>query len=183
MCDFNIIERVTKMVPLRCNVPIDFEYEITCIEPHPYFRVEPLKGIVPGNGSIQIRVSFCPLNVTTCTTTLSVNVAQYGFEPFLCVLTGSGEEWDLYGFDSYWISHSLILKEAKSSKKTGPTLQRSQQRSRGMVSSKAKLEQKAQSENAEGPSAEQEPSPANQAEDGRRAKFQQFMNELEKEVG
>ena len=52
--------RMTQMFPLRCDAPIDFEFQLAYIQPHPAFTVNPM------NGKFDIEHSFassCPLTV------------------------------------------------------------------------------------------------------------------------
>ena len=34
----------TKVIPLRCHAPIDFEYQLSVLQPHPAFSVGPMEG-------------------------------------------------------------------------------------------------------------------------------------------
>ena len=36
-------------IPLTCNVPIEFEFQVDVTKPHPAFRVHPLSGVVPAD--------------------------------------------------------------------------------------------------------------------------------------
>lgn len=58
-------ESTTRRVNLTCNVPIDFEYEITVIKPNAAFAVQPAQGIVPANGVMQIKITFSPSRLVT----------------------------------------------------------------------------------------------------------------------
>ena len=58
-------ESTTKRVNLTCNVPIDFEYEITVIQPNASFAIQPTQGIVPANGAVQVEVTFSPSRLVT----------------------------------------------------------------------------------------------------------------------
>jgi hypothetical protein len=52
--------RMTQMFPLRCDAPIDFEFQLAYIQPHPAFTVNPM------NGKFDIEHNFassCPLTV------------------------------------------------------------------------------------------------------------------------
>ena len=45
ICDNVIcIFRATRIIPLRCMAPIDFEFQIQMLQPHPAFTVDPLIG-------------------------------------------------------------------------------------------------------------------------------------------
>ena len=58
-------ESYTKRVTLACNVSIDFEYEITVIQPNSAFLVQPAQGTVPANSSVEIEVVFAPSRLVT----------------------------------------------------------------------------------------------------------------------
>lgn len=34
----------TKTLSLECGIPIDFEFQLSCLQPHPAFTVSPMKG-------------------------------------------------------------------------------------------------------------------------------------------
>ena len=34
----------TKTLSLECGIPIDFEFQLLCLQPHPAFTVSPMKG-------------------------------------------------------------------------------------------------------------------------------------------
>merc|ERR1712070_1137919 len=81
----------TKVVPLRCQVPIQFEFELKIAKPNAFFEVSPTQGVIPANGQVDITFNFHPLRLHTATMEIEVNISQFGFEPFLCVLTGVGQ--------------------------------------------------------------------------------------------
>ena len=58
-------EAYTKHVSLTCNVPIDFEYEISLLQPNAAYVVQPHKGVVPANGTVDVEVIFCPARLVT----------------------------------------------------------------------------------------------------------------------
>ncbi len=58
-------ETYTKRVSLTCNVPIDFEYEITMLEASAAFVVQPQHGVVPANGTVEVQVIFNPSRLVT----------------------------------------------------------------------------------------------------------------------
>ena len=66
-------EMHTKHVSLTCNVPIDFEYEITMLEPNAAFVVQPQQGVVPANGTVDVEVTFHPTRLVTEMAELEVN--------------------------------------------------------------------------------------------------------------
>ena len=58
-------ETYTKRISLTCNVPIDFEYEISMAEPSTAFLVQPLQGLVPANSNVDIEIVFSPSRLVT----------------------------------------------------------------------------------------------------------------------
>ena len=87
----------TKTVSLECGVPVDFEYQLSYLQRHPAFTVEPLSGLlfkyqipimllsyaiiilhvyvgtVPANGKVDIVITFTPSEYNTATVELKVN--------------------------------------------------------------------------------------------------------------
>lgn len=47
---------------LECNVPIQFEYELTIEKHHSDFKVFPMRGVVPANDAVKICIEFTPLS-------------------------------------------------------------------------------------------------------------------------
>lgn len=69
-------ETVTKRIPLTCNVPIQFGFEIKVIDPHPDFTISPLKGIIPASGSIDVVVEFRPAALRVCKMEVEVGAVR-----------------------------------------------------------------------------------------------------------
>ena len=44
MVSDNLYYRLTKVFPLKCDAPIDFEYQLTYLQPHQAFSVDPMTG-------------------------------------------------------------------------------------------------------------------------------------------
>eukprot|EP00941_MAST-03F_sp_MAST-3F-sp1_P001125 g1125.t1 len=78
-----------RVIPLECKVPIQFEFEFTIEEEHPDFEVVPMKGIVPANGAIGIKIRFHPLKLSTVQTKLRLDISQFNFKPYTIVISGS----------------------------------------------------------------------------------------------
>jgi len=87
----SITETMSKIVPLKCHVPIEFEFELKIAKPHPFFEVFPLQGVIPANGQLDITINFHPLRLHSASMEIEVNISQFGFEPFVCTLTGAGQ--------------------------------------------------------------------------------------------
>ena len=127
ICELN--EVVEKRLPLKCNVPIDFEFRVRVLEPHAYFTVEPLEGtlekkfedvriyvgIVPGNGQVDICIRFTPRSMRTAICRIQIDLAQFGFTPFVCELLGSCQpsdpnEIELYDISKYYLIYLVGAK-------------------------------------------------------------------------
>ncbi|XP_064613685.1 cilia- and flagella-associated protein 221-like isoform X2 [Liolophura sinensis] len=79
----------TKSIPLRCEAPTDFEFELSIAQPHPAFTVEPMSGIVPACGETQIKVTFAPTEFLTAHMKLLLIISQFNTKPLLCTFTGT----------------------------------------------------------------------------------------------
>lgn len=87
----SITESMSKIVPLKCQVPIEFEFELKIAKPNTFFEVYPLQGVVPANGQVDITFNFHPLRLCSAFMDVEVNISQFGFEPFTCSLSGAGQ--------------------------------------------------------------------------------------------
>ena len=76
--------KVTKKVIMKNKVPMEFEYELTTITPHPDFDISPAVGKVPPNGQVEVLITFEPSRMATVTFEVLVGISQYAFEPFIC---------------------------------------------------------------------------------------------------
>ena len=74
---------------MKCQIPVDFEYEIEPSKAADFKIVSPLKGKIPANGSAYVNIQFSPLKFATVSFTFRVKISQYDFEPIQCVVTGS----------------------------------------------------------------------------------------------
>ncbi len=72
---------------LKCSIPIPFSFNLQVLRPHPYFKVEPLEGVIPASGTIDIKITFSPITLGTCSTTIKLHVAQHGYEAFETVVS------------------------------------------------------------------------------------------------
>jgi hypothetical protein len=80
--DAPLCDTVNKKIKLQCSIPMPFYFTVQVLRPHPYFRVEPLQGVVPAEGSVELGVFFRPITLGTCTTCIKIHIMQHGYEPF-----------------------------------------------------------------------------------------------------
>ena len=73
-----------RTIRLECTVPVDFSFDIEVVKPHPYFRIQPLSGIIPAKGSMLITVTFLPITLGSCFLSMRLHVGQYGWVPLEC---------------------------------------------------------------------------------------------------
>eukprot|EP00794_Sanderia_malayensis_P003528 gene3528-4029_t len=78
----------TKIIPLKCSSQVNFDFQISFLQRHSAFDVQPLSGVVPGGGKVDIRITFSPVEYCTAHLQLQVNVSQMNAKPLLCSITG-----------------------------------------------------------------------------------------------
>ncbi|KAK2149919.1 hypothetical protein LSH36_431g01010 [Paralvinella palmiformis] len=79
----------SRVLPLRCQAPIDFEFQLTYIQPNPAFKVEPMGGIVPANGEVDVVVTFTPSEFSTAVMKIQLIISQFNTKPLICTVSGS----------------------------------------------------------------------------------------------
>uniref|UniRef100_A0A8C7RTT8 Abnormal spindle-like microcephaly-associated protein ASH domain-containing protein n=1 Tax=Oncorhynchus mykiss TaxID=8022 RepID=A0A8C7RTT8_ONCMY len=77
---------VNHVIPLSCSCPIDFEFQVYIIQPHKAFSVQPLSGVIPANGKVEVTVTFRPFQYDTSQVTLQVVISQFNPKPYVCTL-------------------------------------------------------------------------------------------------
>ncbi|KAK2178566.1 hypothetical protein NP493_535g01047 [Ridgeia piscesae] len=78
-----------RVVPLRCRIPVDFEFQIEYVQPNEAFTINPMSGVVPANGETDITVMFSPTQFNTCFMKLQIVLSQFQVTPIVCTITGS----------------------------------------------------------------------------------------------
>ncbi|XP_052248642.1 cilia- and flagella-associated protein 221-like isoform X2 [Dreissena polymorpha] len=81
--------KMTKVFPLRCEAPIDFEYQLTYLQPHQAFSVHPMTGIIPANGETEVSVTFSPIEFHTAYMRVQLVISQFNSSPIVCTFTGT----------------------------------------------------------------------------------------------
>ena len=77
-------------VPLRCKVPIAFEFYATLNATSGPFTVDPKRGVVPANGEVIVTIRFAPTTLRTAVADLVVETSQFGSAPKTCRVRGTG---------------------------------------------------------------------------------------------
>lgn len=70
----------TKTVEIESNCPVNFEYEIKDLKPHPDIRVQPAVGDIIGNSNTQITFTYSPTSFTTAEAEFELRTSQFDFE-------------------------------------------------------------------------------------------------------
>ena len=71
----------TKVVNIDSNCPINFEYEIKEVKPHPDIRVTPVSGDIIGNEQTQITFQYHPSSFTTAECEFEIRTSEFDFTP------------------------------------------------------------------------------------------------------
>mmetsp|Transcript_10944 Transcript_10944/g.26319 ORF Transcript_10944/g.26319 Transcript_10944/m.26319 type:complete len:845 (+) Transcript_10944:95-2629(+) len=79
----------SKVIPLSCKIPIQFEFEISVVESHSDFDISPLVGVIPADGSTEVVVTFTPSRHRTARAELQFHIAQFDFQPVQVTILGS----------------------------------------------------------------------------------------------
>ncbi|XP_018587849.1 cilia- and flagella-associated protein 221 isoform X2 [Scleropages formosus] len=82
-------QSVSRSITLKCSCSVDFEFQVHFVQPHRAFSVQPLSGVIPANGRVEVLVTFTPLEYGTMQTTLQVIISQFNSKPYMCTITGS----------------------------------------------------------------------------------------------
>lgn len=81
--------KMTKVFPLKCDAPIDFEYQLTYLQPHQAFSIHPMTGIIPANEETQVEITFAPVEFQTAYMRIQLVISQFNSQPIVCTFTGT----------------------------------------------------------------------------------------------
>ena len=81
--------RRTRTIPLRCKAPVDFDFQLSMVQPHPAYTVHPMSGIIPAYGQIEITVTFAPIEFNTAIMKLQLTISQFNSTPLVCTFIGT----------------------------------------------------------------------------------------------
>jgi hypothetical protein len=79
----------TKVIPLTCNIPVQFEFQITILKSHPDFEVIPRFGEIPADGTTNVAVTFLPSRHMTAHMDLEFSMSSLDFQPVRIRVVGS----------------------------------------------------------------------------------------------
>ncbi|XP_076466697.1 LOW QUALITY PROTEIN: cilia- and flagella-associated protein 221-like [Babylonia areolata] len=81
----------SQVFPLRCMAPVDFEFELIYVQPHPAFMIHPMSGIVPANSEVEVTVTFAPFEFQTASMVVQLNISQFNAKPIICKFIGTSK--------------------------------------------------------------------------------------------
>lgn len=79
----------SKLLPLKNESHVSFEFRIVVLREHETFTIEPLSGIVPPRDRSDVVITYAPTSFTTSHVELQIETSQYRSRPILVHLSGS----------------------------------------------------------------------------------------------
>lgn len=110
-----ICKSVFKKVKLTSPLPVDFLFKLH-YSGHPSLSVSPSSGIIPGEGTVELKVSFCPTEYITASGVFELCIQQHDNPVYRCTLTAlsqPGAEKDIV-----MASESTVMPSLSGVRKT-----------------------------------------------------------------
>ena len=79
----------SKLMPLKNESHVSFEFRIVVLREHETFTIEPLSGIVPPRDRADIVITYAPTSFSTSHVELQIETSQYRSRPILVHVAGS----------------------------------------------------------------------------------------------
>ncbi|XP_032880493.1 cilia- and flagella-associated protein 221 [Amblyraja radiata] len=77
------------IIPLRCSCPVDFEFQLSCPQMHPAFKIQPTSGIIPADEQIDLVVTYTPTNRAMAQIEVQLIVSEFNTKPYKCIIVGN----------------------------------------------------------------------------------------------
>ncbi|XP_063068004.1 cilia- and flagella-associated protein 221 [Engraulis encrasicolus] len=81
-------QSVSYEIPLSCSCPVDFEFEVFCLESSEAFSIQPLSGVIPARDASAVVVTYAPLQHGSAQVTIQLVISQFNSRPYVCTLSG-----------------------------------------------------------------------------------------------
>jgi len=118
-----VCKSVFKKIKLTSPVPVDFLFKLQYTG-HPSLSVVPSSGIIPGEGSVELKVSFCPTEYITASGSFDLVIQQYDNPVYRCALMGlslPGAERDI-ALESESVAMPSLSNVRRKQKLTDPLM-------------------------------------------------------------
>lgn len=99
-----ICKTVHRKIPLTSSLPVDFPFKLTYTG-HPFIAVYPSSGFIPGEGTVELKVTFCPSEYVTASGQFELTIEQFDAPVYKCNITAMCQPG---------IERELILDESNS---------------------------------------------------------------------
>ncbi|XP_063692727.1 cilia- and flagella-associated protein 221-like [Bolinopsis microptera] len=118
-----VCKSVFKKIKLTSPVPVDFLFRLHYTG-HPSLSVVPSSGIIPGEGSVELKVTFCPTEYITASGAFDLVIQQYDNPVYRCAVMGlsqPGAERDIV-LESESVAMPSLTNVRRKQKLTDPLM-------------------------------------------------------------